>query len=52
MISGWIKLNWFAQIHLILKAEFGDDPSPQILIKSQIEIPTVSVLFGKSKRTN
>ena len=31
MISGVIEVTWFAQIRLILKAKFGDDPLVETL---------------------
>ena len=46
MISGGMKINQFAQIRLIFKAKFGDDPLAPICSQ------TLTVYFLQKKISN
>ena len=46
MISGGIKVNWFAEIHLIVEATFGDEPLPEpVRSKQGIECNKRSISY-------
>ena len=48
MISGRTKIDWYAQINLILNVKFGDDPMNSKVKEKQLSETTIwkSVFFN------